>query len=255
MSARTATSVWLAAAANFGEPREVYCRRLSSLFFVLSAASAGCSFSSSGQADGSTETSSEGTGETSASDTALEGGDAETTTAGDGDASSGDGDASGDDSDASSGDGDAETSTGDGDASGDDSDASTGDGDAETSTGDGDAETSTGDGDATTGDGDGDGYYGACPSGDDAECLSDETCIIGSLNGIDWSICVPSTCNVEADCDFAPDDLCDDLPGDGVAIDYCLPLQCSGLTGCPSGMVCVASFYQEDPDICLWPLP
>jgi hypothetical protein len=94
--------------------------------------------------------------------------------------------------------------------------------------------------------------YRACPSGDDAECLAGETCVLGTQGGIDWSACTAGTCNDDSECDVTPDDSCTDLPGDGELLPYCIPMTCTLNDPCPSDMFCAQGFGTIG-NVCVWP--
>lgn len=120
-------------------------------------------------------------------------------------------------------------------------------GDSSTS-GDPSGESSTG-GESTGGD----QPYGPCPNGD-GDCLDNEQCVQGmNMMMGPWTICVPGECDNEGDCDTIPDDICNDAPGDGEAVDYCLPAECDDNTPCPNGMECFAPNMGFGTSVCLWP--
>lgn len=98
--------------------------------------------------------------------------------------------------------------------------------------------------------------YGPCPGGNDNECLDGEQCVTGmtgGMNGFMWSMCTSGTCMGNNQCDTIPNDLCADLPGDGMFQGYCVPQQCgNNMPPCPDNMQCAPGF-NNNPGVCVWP--
>lgn len=96
--------------------------------------------------------------------------------------------------------------------------------------------------------------YQACPNGD-ADCLPDEVCITGTANqgNLDWTMCTSGECNGDNDCAVDDNDVCNDLPGDGEPIDYCVPMLCDFNNPCPDPMACAQGFGGGGTSVCVWP--
>lgn len=95
--------------------------------------------------------------------------------------------------------------------------------------------------------------YQACPNGE-ADCAPGEICVTGAANmgQIPWTMCTSGTCNNDGDCVVDDNDVCNDLPGDGEPIDYCVPQVCDFQNPCTDPMVCVTGF--GGTSVCVWPL-
>lgn len=96
--------------------------------------------------------------------------------------------------------------------------------------------------------------YQACPNGD-GDCAPGEVCVMGAamMGQVPWTMCTSGECNGDDDCAVDDNDSCNDLPGDGQPIDYCVPFECSDNNPCPDSMVCVAGFG-GGTSVCVWPL-
>lgn len=95
--------------------------------------------------------------------------------------------------------------------------------------------------------------YQACPGGD-ADCAPGEICVTGTANQgqLPWTMCTSGTCNGDDECTVDDNDFCNDLPGDGEPIDYCVPLFCDDQNPCPDPMQCAAGFG-GGTSVCVWP--
>lgn len=97
--------------------------------------------------------------------------------------------------------------------------------------------------------------YQACPNGD-ADCLPDEVCITGTANQgqLPWSMCTSGECGDDDECAFDDNDVCNDLPGDGEPIEYCVPVLCDMQNPCPDSMECAIGFGGGGAtSVCVWP--